>query len=167
MQGLISINNTPRENPLDIIEKVVEFNEWVFDRRNDSEMAVQVPGSWCDYSLHFSWNDEIEAIHFTCAFDMRVADERKSQVNELLALINDRLWLGHFSMWGNEGLPMFRYAMPLRGATGLVAEQMEDLVETAIIECERFYPAFQYVIWAGKSANDAFTASIIETVGEA
>ena len=62
---------------------------------------------------------------------------------------------------------MFRYAMPLRGATGLVAEQMEDLVETAIIECERFYPAFQYVIWAGKSANDAFTASIIETVGEA
>ena len=63
MQGLISINNTPRENPLDIIEKVVEFNEWVFDRRNDREMAVQVPGSWCDYSLHFSWNDEIEAIH--------------------------------------------------------------------------------------------------------
>src|SRR3978361_92085 len=46
-------------------------------------------------------------------------------------------------------------------------EQLNDLVEVAISESERFYPAFQYVVWAGKTPADALTASILETVGEA
>ena len=50
------------ENPLDIIEKIVEINEWLFDRRNDLEMAVQVPGTWCAYSLYFAWNEDMEAM---------------------------------------------------------------------------------------------------------
>src|SRR5215475_1898832 len=65
------------------------------------------------------------------------------------------------------GLPMFRHAIPLRGTEGLKPEQLNDLVEVAISESERFYPAFQYVVWAGKSPTDALTASILETVGEA
>ena len=28
-------------------------------------------------------------------------------------------------------------------------EQLEDLMDTAILECERFYPALQMVLWAG------------------
>ena len=46
-------------------------------------------------------------------------------------------------------------------------DEMEDLVETAIIECERFYPAFQYVVWAGKDPGEAIEAAMVETVGEA
>ncbi len=155
------------DNPLDIIEQIVEINDWIFDRRSDQEMAVQVPGTWCDYSLYFAWNDEMEALHFTCAFDMRVADDQRARVYELLALVNDRMWLGHFGMWSDEGLPMYRHALPLRGAKGPVIEQMEDLVETAVMECERFYPAFQYVIWGGKQAHEAIKSAMIDTVGEA
>jgi hypothetical protein len=62
---------------------------------------------------------------------------------------------------------MFRHAIPLRGTDGLKPEQLNDLVEVAISESERFYPAFQYVVWAGKTPADALTASILETVGEA
>ena len=167
MQNLDSTQDNRAENPLDIVEQMVEVNEWMFDRRSDQEMAVQVPGTWCDYSLYFAWNEEMEALHFTCAFDMRVADDQKPRVYELLAKVNDRLWLGHFSIWESEGLPMFRHALPLRSARGPAIEQMEDLVETAIIECERFYPAFQYVIWGGKDADEAISSAMIDTVGEA
>lgn len=167
MQTLVPSSYIERDKPLDIVENMVEQNDWVFERQSDQEMAVQVPGSWCSYNLHFTWNDEAEAIHFTCAFDMRVSDNRVSLVHELLALVNDRLWLGHFTMWGIDSFPMFRHALPLRGAMGPVTEQMEDLIGTAILECERFYPAFQYVVWGGKSANDAFSAAMIDTIGEA
>ena len=154
-------------NPLDIVEKIVEYNDWSFDRRNEQEMAVQVPGTWCDYSLFFAWNDDMGAMHFTCAFDMRVPSDRRTPVVELLAEVNEKLWMGHFGMWTEEGLPMYRHAMPMRGQQEPTLEQMEDLVETALIECEKFYPAFQYVIWGGKSADDAIAAAMIETVGEA
>jgi hypothetical protein len=77
------------------------------------------------------------------------------------------MWLGCFGMWDDEGLPMFRHALPLRGAGAPSIEQLEDLLDTGICECERFYPAFQYVIWGGKSATDAVKLAMIETAGEA
>lgn len=167
MREVAYLNESVAANPLDVVERVVNANDWPFDRRNEEEMAVQVPGHWCDYSLFFSWNEEMNAVHFTCAFDVRVPVERRRSVQELLALINEKMWLGHFGVWDDEGLPLFRYALPLRGTFGLSREQMEDLVDTAIMECERFYPAFQYVIWGGKSATDAVAMAMVDTVGEA
>ena len=154
-------------NPLDIVEQLVERNDWAFSRRNDEEIAFQVPGTWCDYSLFFAWNDEVGAMHFSCAFDMRVPKERRPFVNELLAMVNEKMWLGHFSVWADEGLPMYRHAMPMRGTQGPAAEQIEDLVDIAILECERFYPSFQYVIWGGTTAAEAIAAARVETLGEA
>ena len=43
----------------------------------------------------------------------------------------------------------------------------ELLVETAIDECERFYPVFQFVLWAGKTPQEAIAAALIDTQGEA
>ena len=154
-------------NPLDIVEQLVERNDWAFSRRNDEEIAFQVPGTWCDYSLFFAWNGEVGAMHFSCAFDMRVPKERRPFVNELLAMVNEKMWLGHFSIWSDEGLPMYRHAMPMRGTQGPAAEQIEDLVDIAILECERFYPSFQYVIWGGTTAAEAIAAAMVETLGEA
>ena len=167
MTAILLQEDVFQENPLDQIERIVSANEWTFDRRSDQEMAVQVPGHWCDFSLYFAWNEEVDAIHFTCALDMRVPSEKKAPIYELLSLINERMWLGYFGMWSEEGLPMFRHTMPLRGTRGASCEQMEDLVETALMECERFYPAFQYVIWGGKSAIEAIATAMIDTVGEA
>jgi hypothetical protein len=154
-------------NPLDVIEQVVNANDWAFDRCSDEEMAVQVPGRWCDYSLYFAWNETVGAMHFTCAFDMRVPASHRPSVHGLLAMINEKMWLGHFGIWEDEGLPMFRHALLLRGTQGPSIEQMEDLVDVALEECERFYPAFQYVIWGGKTAADAVAAAMVDTVGEA
>lgn len=167
MTGIRVRRDSAPTNPFDVIERLVSDNDWPFDRRNDEEMAVQVPGRWCDYSLYFTWNEGAGAMHFTCAFDLRVPGPRRCSLYELLAVINDKLWLGHFSVWDEEGVPMFRHALPLRGLCGPSVEQIEDLVDTAIIECERFYPAFQYVLWGGKTASEAVAAAMVDTVGEA
>ena len=106
-------------------------------------------------------------MHFTCAFDMKVPEAKRSAICELLAVINEKLWLGHFGLWEDEGVPMFRHTSLLRGGVGLSSEQVEDLVDLAVSECERFYPAFQFVIWGGKTAQEAVAASLLETVGEA
>lgn len=167
MRATAYIETIDTAHPLDVVERIVSNNDWMFDRRNDQEMAVQVPGHWCDYSMYFNWNDEIGALHFTCAFDMRIPEEKRPMVAQLLARVNERIWLGHFGMWSDEGLPMYRHALPLRGTGGPTSEQLEDLLDSAVYECERFYPAFQFVIWGGKSAEDAMTAAMIETAGEA
>ena len=152
--------------PLDLVEQVVRTQGWNFRRVHDDEMAAEYRGKWCDYSLHFAWSNEVNAFHFTCAFDVRIPDPKKEDVNQLLALANDKLWLGHFGIWQDEGLPMYRHALPLRSSK-LSAEQIEDLLDISLSECERFYPAFQYVVWGGKPPADALEAAIINPIGEA
>jgi hypothetical protein len=151
---------------MDVVETVIRAQGWNHKRVHDDEMAAEYRGKWCDYSLHFAWSDEISAFHFTCAFDVRIPAHKTAAVHNLLAMVNDRLWLGHFCVWHEEGLPMYRHALPLR-RTHMTAEQVEDLLDVAISECERFYPAFQYVVWGGKSPKEALEAAIVDPVGEA
>jgi hypothetical protein len=99
---------------------------------------------------------------------MRVPLAKRAAVHELIVLANERMWLGHFGMWTEEGMPMFRHALLIRGVDeNRALETLEDLVDVAITECERFYPAFQYVVWGGKSATEAIAASMLDPVGEA
>ncbi len=154
-------------HPMDVVEQTVGLYEWQTDRTCDTEIAVQAPGKWCDYSMYFTWSENAEAMQLTCAFDMRIHKDKLGAVHELLMLANESLWLGHFGLWVDEGLPMFRHALPLRGAAKPTIEQVQDMVETALYECERFYPAFQYVIWGGHTAEQAMQAALLETVGEA
>ena len=115
----MSISTTYEEeasvNPLDLVEQFVVANDWAFDRRNDDELAVEIPGHWCNYSLYFAWREELGALHFTCAFDMKVPEAKRAQVHELLSLVNERMWFGHFSLWSEESLPMFRHSTLVRG----------------------------------------------------
>jgi hypothetical protein len=161
------VSREPAPNPLDIVEEIVAANQWPFDRASDDELVVEISGKWCDYRLYFMWRDDVSALHFTCAFDARVPTARRRVVHDLLALVNEKLWLGHFEVSLEEGMPMFRHTVPLRGLSGASVEQLEDLVDSAFTECERFFPAFQFVIWGGKSANEALAAALFETVGEA
>jgi hypothetical protein len=154
-------------NPLDILEQIIAANEWAFERRSDGEMAAEAPGKWCDYGLHFSWSHEISAMSFTCAFDLKVPADRRDKLYELLALANDRLWIGHFGIEVEDGVPVFRHSVLLRGSPSASAESLEDMVDIAITECERFFPAFQFVLWGGKAPADALAASMLDCVGEA
>jgi hypothetical protein len=154
-------------NPIDLFEEIASAHEWSYDRSNAHEVAVEISGSWCDYRIIASWRDEMCALHFACAFDMRIPDRRRSEVNQLLAGINERLAVGHFDVWSDDGFPVFRHAVLMRGMPGASVEQLEDLLEIALTECERFYPAFQYVVWGGKTPTEAMDAALLTTVGEA
>jgi hypothetical protein len=155
------------KNPLDVMEQIVAANEWLFDRRSDSEMAAEAPGKWCDYGLYFAWSPEISAMHFTCTFDLKVPEAKRSALYELFARANEKLWIGHFGLDSDEGMPLFRHSVLLRGAPGASAESLEDMIDIAITECERFFPAFQFVLWGGKTPKDALDAAMLECAGEA
>jgi hypothetical protein len=154
-------------NPIDLVEEIVQANEWPHDRATDDEMVVEISGRWCDYRLLFVWQRELNALHFSCAFEMKVPRARRAAVFELLAVINERLWLGHFDLASDDHSPAFRHGVLLRGAYGASVEQIEDLVEISLSECERFFPAFQLVVWGGKSAEEAVAAAMIDPIGEA
>jgi hypothetical protein len=62
---------------------------------------------------------------------------------------------------------MFRQALLLSGGAEPSNAQVEGLLVTAIEACERYFQAFQFVVWAGKSAPEALATVLFETRGEA
>lgn len=154
-------------NPLDVVEEMVLANEWAFERTNDDELVAEIAGRCCDYRLYFVWQPDLNALYFSSLYDMRVAQNKRPPLYELLALINEKLWVGHFDFCSEESMPMFRHTILLRGLAGASSEQVEDLVDIALSECERFYPAFQFVLWGGKAPKEAMAAAMLETMGEA
>jgi hypothetical protein len=153
-------------NPIDLVEEIVQANSWPHDRASDEEMVFEVAGRWCAYRLHCVWERTINALQFSCGFEMTVPRQRRSAVHELLATVNERMWIGHFDVVEDRA-PAFRQGVLLRGAYGTSVEQIEDLVDIALTECERFYPAFQLVVWGGKPAKEAIASAMLDPVGEA
>ena len=149
------------------LERKRAAHEWTFERRSDGEIAAEAPGKWCDYGMFFSWSQEISAMHFSCAFDLKVPAGKRAKLFELLAMANEKLWIGHFGLESDEGVPVFRHSVLLRGAPGASAESLEDMVDIALTECERFFPAFQFVLWGGKPPAEALQAAMLDCVGEA
>jgi len=167
MTALSGSSDETALNPLDLMEQIVSAHGFASDRPSDVDLAVEVTGKWCDYRVYVSWHEEVRALLFACAFDMRVPGGQRRRVQELLSMINEKLLVGHFDMWSDDGLPVYRHSMLMRGQRGATAEQLEDLLDIALTECERFYPAFQFVVWGGKSPAEAIEAAVLETVGEA
>ena len=158
---------TTHRNPLDLVEKLAVANDWPFHRQSDEELAAEIAGQWCHYKLWFAWAPEMGVMHLSCALDMKVPEKKKHGIYELLALANDKLWIGHFDLWSAEGVVMFRQALLLSGGAEPNTHQVERLLVTAIEACERYFQAFQFVVWAGKDAAEALEGVLFETVGEA
>jgi hypothetical protein len=83
-----------------------------------------------------------------------------------MALINEQLWLGHFDLWKEDGMLLYRHGLLLAGAV-THAGQCEALLRASLEACERYYQSFQFVLWAGKSAEEALAATMLETQGQA
>jgi hypothetical protein len=165
--SLIDVEFDRQSNPVDVIEHIAALHDWAFERAGDDEITISVSGHWCDYHVSFSWMQEKEAVHLACAFDLKVPEARQLEVLRLISGANEQLWIGHFDLWTREGVVMFRQALLLSGGAEPTSAQVEGLLLTAIEACERYFQAFQFVVWAGKPAQEALAAVLFETAGEA
>ena len=165
--SLIELVRDPGTNPLDVVEQLAVGNNWPFERASEDEISFIVTGRWTNYQVSFTWMSEIEALHLACAFDMRVPAQRLASVQQLVALINEQLWIGHFDIWMQNGVVMFRHALLLAGGVSASGQQCEAVLNSALDASERYFPAFQFVVWAGKSAREAMDAALFETSGQA
>ena len=55
----------------------------------------------------------------------------------------------------------------LAGGADADRGQCETMLRVSVEACERYFQAFQFVIWAGKTAREALDCALFETEGEA
>lgn len=153
-------------NPLEVIASIASRNAWPLHDAGEDELALAVEGNCADYQVFFTWMSDLEVFHLACIFEMKVPEQRRPEVQRLIACINEQLWLGHFDLWMEDGTIVFRQSLLLVGGVAASVRQCEVMLGAALDACERYHPAFRSVM-AAETAGNALAAALFETVGEA
>ena len=60
-----------------------------------------------------------------------------------------------------------RHALGALGHPVDIEKVRQSAIEAAIDECDRFYPAFQFILWGDKSPAEALASAMVDAAGEA
>ncbi len=160
-------NLAPLYNPIDLVETIFSSRSFEFERRGANEVVIEVQGKWNNMLLFFAWEASMNCLHLSCLMDIETRIEDRSKIFELLALINEELWVGHFSYWTEQNTPVFKHSLFLNNEDDFFEEKIEQMIDIAIKECERMYPVFKVVLTKGMEPKQALYPMLMETVGQA
>ncbi|GHF18911.1 hypothetical protein GCM10017044_11820 [Kordiimonas sediminis] len=163
----LSAYTTP--HPVDMAQELAGANDWAYERHNEDELTMFLSGHYADLQFRVFWRDDFKTLQFACLFDIKVPEGKRDEIYRVIGLINERMWIGHFEFWADDNAILFRHASlandPMTGAFG--EDHMATVVETAMGECERFFPVFQFVMWGGQSPEEAIESAMLECMGTA
>ena len=154
-------------HPIDLVENLASHHDWDFDRIADDQIAMAVEGQWRTYSLTLAWSDYDETLRMVCSFEMEPPEAKVPQLYELINHMNDQCWAGAFSYWPEHRLMLYRYGLVLSGGQIATPEQVDAIVQAAVSNCERYYPAIQLMVWGERPAKEAMQVAIAEAYGRA
>ena len=167
MTGNRDIDRDDDAAPVDMLASLFEARGWPCEFIGEDEISGEIQGSWAKYQVRGIWRRGDHVLQLLCLPDIRVPDDKRASIFEVLALVNEQLWVGHFDVWSNGNVLLYRHGLML-GDEGLLSlSQAQTSVEAAIDECDRFYPAFQFVLWGDKTPEEALAAALVDAAGEA
>lgn len=162
----MDIENLPL-NPIDIVEEVIYEKKWSFSRADEYELVADISSKCCQYRLYFTWSENIRAISFTITFDLKFPQTQIIKAYELIGLINEKLWLGHFDITSKNGIPAFRHTILSNANIDFLHKKLVNLVDIAIYECEKYYPSFQQVLFDEIEPSESLLFTNFEVLGSA
>lgn len=155
-------------NPLDSVEDILAGQRWTFSRMNQDELMVDISGKLGTYRMVFMWQEDFSAMQFYCHYDIVVPSDRQDLLAIAMAKVNAGLWLGHFDIPSETGVPNFRHTSLFRGQTqSSGADHLEDLMDIALAECERYYPMFQVLSQHEDLDENQLSLALLDSAGEA
>ena len=160
-------NIAPAANPIDMVENIFASKSYELERRNTNEVVVEIQGKWTNILLFFAWEASMKCLHMSCLMDIDNVNDDRSKIFELLALVNENLWVGHFSYWTEQNMPVFKHSVFLNYGEELFEHKIAQMIDIAVNECERIYPVFKVVLTKGMEPKEALYPMLMETMGQA
>jgi len=154
-------------HPIDIVENIAAHHDWDFDRIGDDQIAMAVEGQWRTYSITLAWSGYDETLRMVCTFEMEPPKDALPGLYELINAMNDQCWAGAFTYWAEQKLMVYRYGLVLAGGQVASPEQVDTMINAAVLSAERYYPAIQLNVWGGRSPAEAMQVAIAEAYGRA
>ena len=154
-------------DPLEQLEAAAGLLEIESERIDEAELHIAMPGAWRDAGVWFTWRRELSTVQMGAPLDIKVPESLMGQAARLVTMINERLWIGHFDLWTEDKAIVYRNAVLLPEDGAIDTTQAQYLIQGASEAIDRFFPAFNFLVWGGKTPEEALEGSLFETHGSA
>ena len=144
--------------PVDMLASLFEARGWPCEFVNEDELVGEIQGSWANYQVRGIWRAEDHVLQLLCLPDIRVPDDKRGAMFEVLALINEQLWLGHFDIWSSGSVLLYRHGLML-GDDGLL--DIGQLAQRLIKGSQLFESRFAEVFVIGQGARELFRLLLV------
>ncbi len=171
-------------DPLDMVESILTEEGLEFERTPEGDLGFALTGDWRTYEMWFSWRPEGECLQLCCSLDVEsgagkpLGAGRLGGLYELLCLVNQHVWFGHFEVFRDVEVEktdngmgaydvIFRHTVALNPLERSSVVASAHMINSAAEAVDRFFPAFDFWFKGVTTPADAFAACLFETQGEA
>ena len=154
-------------HPIELVSQFVARQDWFMRRTDQNIIVADVPGHWSQYHLQVTWETDDETLRLDCGLELPVDKDSFQRLAFVICMLNQHLYLGHFGIAPETGLVELCYALPLRGAGGATTEQIEDVVDILLGQCEQAFPALLHALEHDGPPSLATQLVMMPTQGQA
>ncbi|MCQ2734755.1 MAG: YbjN domain-containing protein [Alphaproteobacteria bacterium] len=148
-------------NPIDDIVFLFAQRRQAFERRNPNEVVAEIQGKWDNMLLFLAWEEQMNCLHISCLLNLESENVNEPNIYELLALLNEDIWVGYFSYWEDAKMPIFKHSIFIDEKDLNLTDKLSQVLNIAVTECERAYPIFHAVFKQNISPRKALMPAVI------
>ena len=125
------------------IEEYVLNDEIEKVRDSSDEIVIFSKGVWKNYDINFKWDSKQKIIEVSTYFEMSKNRINKS-IYSLISDVNKKANVGFFNYCTELNTIFFSYKISIKGQDFISVEQIKNLINIVINECDRFFPVFLF-----------------------
>ena len=154
-------------DPIELVARFVIQQDWFLKQTHAGGVVVDVPGQWGQYQLRVDWQGDLQVLCVLVTLDVLFDDVPAVRLETLLSELNKHLFLGHFRLSSDKRQVQHYYVLPLRGAGGATPEQIEDVVDILLGQCEQAAPAFAQLVFSPERPASSAGLIMVPVAGQA
>ena len=132
-------------NPIDYIEEQVYKLDVDFLDIHQNHLNLNYRGQWRNYNVVFIWDEQNKIISVSSHFDITKKEKINKNIYSLVSIVNEKINLGYFHYCSKLDTVFFKYHVSVKGFDYLTEEQIDDILNVVIKECDKYFPAFIYI----------------------
>ena len=159
--------NFRNNNPIDFIEEFVLNDEIDKVRDSSDEIVIFSKGVWKNYDINFKWVSKKKIIEVSTYFEMSQKNRINKSIYSLISDVNKKANIGFFNYCTELNSIFFSYKISIKGQDFVSVEQIKNIINIVINECDRFFPVFFVFFYKKQDPLHALDIALLDTVGEA
>lgn len=155
------------DNPITALQECFTACNLPHERVSKHSVRLKLQGDWQEYGIVFEYQPACQRFIIGGTLSMQIPTSEIIRLYEVIGRMNTQLAYGHFIFDHHSHQIRYHYALPEQALSGLDVEDLENLIEDAVLALESLFPVVHSLLFGGRSIDGAMQKYLCTAQGSA